>query len=165
MATSTATRAPARRATTTAATTHDDASTTDTGYVAFWLMRIGFAALPIAMGVDKFFHKMVNWDHYLWKGFADAINVTPHTFMLGVGVVEIIAGLAVLFAPQIGGALVAVWLAGIITNLAIVGANEGEYWDILARDVGLMVGAVSLALMATKYAPTFWRRRQELDVR
>jgi hypothetical protein len=162
MATATTTRAPRREATTTARREHETAR--DPGRLAFSLLRTGFTVAPIAFGVDKFFDKMVKWDHYLWKGFADLFNVTPHQFMLGVGVVEIIAGLCVLLAPQIGGGLVAVWLGGIITNLVIVGVKEGEYWDIALRDFGLMIGAVSLVLLATKYAPIIGRR-SPLDIR
>ena len=70
---------------------------------------------------------------------------TAHTAMLIVGVVEIVAGLAVAFRPQFGGLLVAAWLAGIIVNLVTM----GEYYDVALRDFGLLVAALALALLAT----------------
>jgi hypothetical protein len=61
-----------------------------------------------------------------------------------VGVVEIAAGLVVAVMPRFGGVLVAGWLGGIIVSLLLVGG----YADIALRDFGLLVGALSLALLA-----------------
>lgn len=33
---------------------------TDPVYQSFWLLRIGFTVAPIAFGLDKFFHLLVN---------------------------------------------------------------------------------------------------------
>ena len=62
-----------------------------------------------------------------------------------VGVVEIPAGLVVAVAPRFGGLLVAGWLGGIILNLLLVGG----YGDIALRDFGLLLGALTLARLAT----------------
>ena len=62
-----------------------------------------------------------------------------------VGVVEVVAGLTVAIAPRFGGLLVAGWLAGIIVNLLIAGG----YGDIALRDFGLLLGALTLARLAS----------------
>ena len=124
----------------------------DPGVAAFYLLRAGFVVAPILFGIDKFFDWMVDWKQYLWSGFADFFPGNAHQIMLGIGVVEIIAGLVVLFAPRVGGPLVAAWLGAIVTNLVIVGVADDEYWDIALRDFGLMIGAVALSLLAWKYA-------------
>ena len=62
-----------------------------------------------------------------------------------VGVVEIAAGLVVAVAPRFGGLLVAAWLGGIIVNLLLVGG----YGDIALRDFGLLLGALTLARLAS----------------
>jgi hypothetical protein len=67
--------------------------------------------------------------------------------MMIVGVIEIIAGLVVVFKPRYGGWLVAVWLWGIIINLLLVPG----YYDIALRDFGLSLGAVSLARLSEIY--------------
>ena len=67
-----------------------------------------------------------------------------HQAMLTVGVIEIVAGLAVAVAPRYGALLVAGWLAGIIVNLVTM----GEYYDVALRDFGLLVGALALAVLA-----------------
>jgi hypothetical protein len=65
-----------------------------------------------------------------------------------VGGIEIIAGLVVLVAPRFGGLLVAGWLAGIIVSLLLVGG----YGDIALRDFGLLLGALTLARLASAYS-------------
>src|SRR5262245_60549118 len=116
-------------------------------FQAFWLMRIGFTVAPILFGLDKFTDWMTNWDKYLAPQFADAVHLQAHTAMLVVGVIEIVAGLVVLVAPRVGGYLVAVWLAAIIVNLAVIGG----YWDIALRDFGLLLAALGLARLATAF--------------
>jgi hypothetical protein len=69
--------------------------------------------------------------------------------MYAVGVIEIVAGLAVAVAPRFGALLVAAWLAGIIVNLLTIPG----FYDVALRDFGLLVAAVALARLATKYAP------------
>ena len=122
---------------------------TDPTYQAFWLMRVGFTLVPILFGADKFAHVMVNWDKYLapdvqrWLSPFD----TVHQSMYAVGVVEIVAGIVVLLLPRVGGYLVALWLAGIIVNLAILGG----YRDILMRDVALFLLALTFARLASAF--------------
>jgi hypothetical protein len=36
-------------------------------YQAFWLLRIGFTAVPILFGVDKFFNWTVHWPQRLGR--------------------------------------------------------------------------------------------------
>src|ERR1044071_5684456 len=81
---------------------------------AYQILHFGFTAAPIIAGLDKFFHVLVNWDQYLAPVVANALPFDGHTFMLIVGVIEIVAGLLVWFKPRLGGYVVAAWLWGII---------------------------------------------------
>ena|SRR5581483_6714536 len=119
----------------------------DPAFQAFWLLRIAFVVAPIAFGVDKFAHVLVNWDKYLAPEFTDLFNAQAHTLMYGVGVIEIVAGLVVLFRPRFGGYLVAAWLGGIIINLLMM----ANYYDIALRDFGLLLAALTLARLATAF--------------
>ena len=64
--------------------------------------------------------------------------------MYAVGVIEILAGILVAITPRWGALVVALWLAGIIVNLLIL----GNYYDIALRDFGLLVGALALSRLA-----------------
>ncbi len=119
-------------------------------YQAYQFLYVAFVIAPIVAGADKFLHFLVNWDQYLSPMVTNMLPIAPHTFMLGVGVIEIIAGLLVAFAPAIGGWVVAAWLCGIIVNLLSIPG----YYDIALRDLGLALGACALARLATEFDST-----------
>jgi hypothetical protein len=116
---------------------------------AFMLLRIAFTVAPILFGIDKFAEVMIDdWTKYLAPEFNDLIPGNASDAMHIVGVVEIAAGLAVAVTPRFGGLLVAGWLGGIIVSLLLVGG----YGDIALRDFGLLLGALTLARLATAYS-------------
>jgi hypothetical protein len=111
---------------------------------AFQILRFGFTVAPIIAGLDKFLHLLTNWDKYLAPFIPNTLGISAHTFMLFVGVIEIVAGVVVAVAPRIGGYIVAAWLVGIMANLVAVGG----YLDVALRDLGLFLAAISLARLA-----------------
>jgi len=117
------------------------------GYQAFLTLYAGFVALPIIAGLDKFFDFLVNWSNYLAPVATRVVPVSPHTFMLGVGVVEIAAGVLVAVRPRIGAYVVAAWLWAIIINLLLAGG----FYDIALRDFGLSIGALALGRLSQEY--------------
>jgi hypothetical protein len=116
-------------------------------YQAFTLLRVGFTVAPILFGLDKFFNWMVDWPDYLAPWVNDIVPGSGQDFMYVVGVIEIAAGILVAVAPRIGAYVVAAWLAGIIVNLLTV--DPPTYYDIALRDFGLMLGALTLARLAS----------------
>ena len=128
-----------------------EASATDGGVVraarqAYLVLRLGFTAAPILFGIDKFFNWTVDWPIYLAPWINHIVPGSGQQFMYAVGVVEIVAGLAVAVVPRIGAPLVAAWLVGIIVNLLTVDAPT--YYDIALRDFGLLLGALALTRLA-----------------
>ncbi|HYE98606.1 MAG TPA: hypothetical protein VEJ18_06825, partial [Planctomycetota bacterium] len=101
-------------------------------YPAYKLLHIAFIVVPIVAGVDKFFHVLTNWDMYLSSAVERMLPFSGHAFMLGVGVIEVVAGLLVAFKPRIGGFVVAAWLLGITINLLL----PPGWYDIALRDLG-----------------------------
>jgi len=119
----------------------------DPAYQGYTLLRIGFTVAPIVFGADKFANLLVDWEQYLapWLRHLSPLSAT-HT-MYVVGVIEIVAGLAVAVRPRYGALLVAAWLGGIIVNLL----SSSGYYDVALRDFGLMLGALTLARLASAY--------------
>jgi hypothetical protein len=116
---------------------------------AFMLLRIAFTVAPILFGIDKFAEVLTDdWTRYLATEFDDIIPGSAQDAMYMVGATEIVAGLVVLVAPRFGGLLVAGWLAGIIVSLLLVGGHG----DIALRDFGLLLGALTLARLASAYS-------------
>ena len=122
-------------------------------YQAYWILRAGFVAAPIIAGADKFANLLTDWSRYLAPAIPQTLGVSPETFMRGVGVIEIVAGVLVAIIPRYAAYVVAAWLGAIIVNLLI----RGEYFDVALRDFGLMLGALALARLAQ--AVHDWKRR------
>jgi len=124
-----------------------EALRSDPAFQAFTLLRVAFTVAPIAFGLDKFFNVMVNWEQYLAPWVNRLMPGTAHSFMLFVGVVEILAGVVVAIRPRYGAYLVAAWLGGIIFNLL----TFSGWYDVALRDFGLLLGALTLGRLASKY--------------
>ena len=125
----------------------------DPAYQAFLLLRIAFTVAPIVFGIDKFFNVLVDWEFYLAPWINDLVPGSASTAMHLVGAIEIVAGIAVALKPRDGAYIVAAWLGGIIINLL----TYSGYYDIALRDFGLMLGALTLARLASKYDPPGFR--------
>ena len=128
----------------------------DPAYGAFLVLRIGFTALPIIFGIDKFTNVLTNWEAYLAPWIVDMSPLSAHQVMLVVAVIEIVAGVAVAIKPRYGAYVVAAWLAGIIVNLL----SYPGFFDVALRDVGLLLAALTLARLASVYDPP-WHQRAE----
>ena len=119
----------------------------DPAYQAFWLMRITFTIAPILFGADKFANVLVNWEKYLAPWIRNASPFSAPGTMHVVGVIEIVAGIAVALKPRYAAYIVAAWLGGIVINLL----SYSGFYDVALRDFGLMMGALALARLASKY--------------
>jgi uncharacterized membrane protein len=116
---------------------------------AYLLLRTVFTMAPIVFGLDKFANVLVDWPRYLAPIVNDVIPGTGQQAMYVVGVVEVLAGLAVALRPRYGALLVTAWLAGIIVNLLLIPG----YFDIALRDFGLLVAALALSRLAVAHEP------------
>jgi hypothetical protein len=125
---------------------------------AWWALRLAFFAGPFLAGLDKFFHLLVNWDLYLSPVAQHVLGGFSHTFMLLVGVVEMIVGLMVLTRwTRLGAYIASLWLLLIAINLV----TTGHYFDIALRDVGLCLSAFGLAKLTEALAQSGVSRREE----
>ena len=112
---------------------------------AYWALRITLGVIPIAAGLDKFTNLLVDWERYLSPLAVRLLPVSPHAFMMLVGVVEIVVGVGVLAGyARVFGWIAAAWLACIALNLLA----SGHYLDVAARDLALAVSAFALARLA-----------------
>ena len=78
--------------------------------------------------------------------------------MYVVGVIEIVAGIAVAIKPRYAAYIVAAWLGGIVVNLL----SYSGYYDIALRDFGLMLTALTLGRLVARFDPpglSFFHRR------
>ena len=113
----------------------------------FNLLKAVFVVVPIVAGADKFTNLLTQWDKYLDPTLLELLPFSGHTFMMIVGVIEIVAGLIVLKKPEIGGYIVAAWLASIALTL-IFSLN---FLDVAVRDLVMAISAFSMARLARSF--------------
>ena len=117
-------------------------------------LRLCYGLVPIVAGADKFTNLLTDWSQYLPEMVSGMLPFDPGVFMMIVGVIEIVAGLAVLTKlTRLGGYVVAVWLLLIAVNVALAG-----YFDIAVRDVVMALGAYTLSGLAA------WRGERLLPI-
>ncbi|MCG7309601.1 hypothetical protein [Brachybacterium sp. ACRRE] len=124
-----------------------DALRRDPALAAFWVLRVGFVALPLLMGLDKFTNLLTDWPGYLAPWIVGILPIGAQTAMHLVGIVEIVAGIAVAVRPRLAAWVVALWLLGIIVDLL----SYSGFFDVALRDVGLLVAAIALGLLSRTY--------------
>jgi hypothetical protein len=106
--------------------------------VALWL---GFAVVPIAAGLDKFFYLLTDWSVYVSPLARALLPVEPRMFLYAVGLIEVAVGIAILTRWTVAASYVAAaWLLLIAANLVLAG-----FFDIAVRDLVLAVAAFTLA--------------------
>jgi hypothetical protein len=110
----------------------------------FNLLKFTFGIVPIVAGADKFTNLLTNWEQYINPSIAGLLPFSGHTFMMIVGVIEIVAGIIVLKKTEIGGYIVAAWLTVIALTL-LLGFN---YVDVAVRDLVMAISAFAMARLS-----------------
>ncbi len=110
----------------------------------FNLLKLTFGIVPIVAGLDKFTNVLTHWEQYINPTLGNMLPFSASTFMMIVGVIEIIAGIIVLIKTELGGYIVAAWLTVIALTL-LVGFN---FVDIAVRDLVMAISAFSMARLA-----------------
>ena len=131
----------------TTSRTRTGAGVSGPAYQAYQILHVGFVVAPIVAGLDKFFNLLVNWEQYLPSFVNRMVGGHGHELMLGAGVIEIIAGLGVLFKPKFFAYVVSAWLLMIVVNLLMIPG----YYDVALRDFGLALGALALARLSQQF--------------
>ena len=107
----------------------------------WWTLKIALGLAALVAGLDKFFNVLTNWTDYLNPVATQYVPLAPDVFMRGVGIVEIIVGLAILTRwTRLGAAVARLWFVAIAVNLVAM----HKYYDIAVRDLVLAVSAFTL---------------------
>ncbi|MFL0353802.1 DoxX family membrane protein [Xanthomarina sp. GH4-25] len=108
------------------------------------LLKCTFGLVPIVAGLDKFANILTNWSNYVSDGLAAMLPFEPTTFMMIVGVIEIVAGILVFTKTKIGAYIVTAWLTCIALSLIF----SWTFVDVAVRDLVMAIGAFSLAKLS-----------------
>ncbi|HXG57652.1 MAG TPA: hypothetical protein VNL91_01355 [Thermoanaerobaculia bacterium] len=111
----------------------------------YWTLRIAFGLTAFLAGVDKFFNLLTNWETYCSPLVLDIIPLSAGVLMRVAGVIEIIAGAALLAGvTRLFGYVVAGWL----TLIALSLVTSGQFIDVAVRDLVMACGAFVLARLS-----------------
>jgi uncharacterized membrane protein YphA (DoxX/SURF4 family) len=112
---------------------------------AFWTLRIAFGLTAFLAGLDKFLNLLTDWEKYVSPFLTELLPISAGTLMQVAGVIEMIAGIAILAGlTRLGGYVVAGWL----TAIALTLIPSGEYIDVAVRDLVMACGAFVLARLS-----------------
>lgn len=110
-----------------------------------WTLRIAFGLTAFLAGLDKFFNLLTNWEQYTSPMLLKLVPLSAGALMRTAGVIEMIAGIALLAGlTRLGGYVVAAWL----TLIALTLIAGGHFFDVAVRDLVMAVGAFTLARMS-----------------
>lgn len=101
------------------------------------ILKYTFGIVPIVAGFDKFSNILTDWTQYLSSGFLDMLPFDASSFMMIVGIIEVLAGALVLSKTKIGTLVVAAWLTLISLTLLF----SWSYVDVAVRDLVMAVAA------------------------
>ena len=112
---------------------------------AYWTLRIAFGLTAFLAGLDKFFNLLTNWEKYCSPLLLDIIPLSAGVLMRVAGVIEIVAGVALLAGvTRLFGYVVAAWL----TLIALSLLTSGQFVDVAVRDLVMACGAFVLARLS-----------------
>ncbi len=102
--------------------------------------RIGcFCILPHPRRIPGL---LTHREKYLDLSFPEILPCSGHTFLLISGAPEIIAGVAALMKPAIGGCIIAGCFIGIAGTLI-----PGKFYEVVLCDLTIAAGAAGLAML------------------
>ena len=108
-------------------------------------LRIAFGLTAFLAGLDKFLNLLTNWEQYVSPLALDLLPLSAGALMRLAGVIEMIAGIAVLSGlTRLGGYVIAGWLTAIALSLVF----SGRFFDVAVRDLVMALGAFTLARLS-----------------
>lgn len=108
----------------------------------FWTLRIAIGLTAFLAGLDKFLNLLTNWEQYASPVVLSIVPLSATTLMQVGGVIEMIAGIAILAGlTRLGGYVVAAWL----TMIALTLVSTGHFFDVAVRDLVMACAAWTLA--------------------
>lgn len=112
----------------------------------WWTLKLALGVVPLLAGVDKFFGVLANWADYLHPSALQIVPVPPDLLLRGIGVFEILVGIAILTRwTRFGAWLAALWFTAIAASLA----SMGRLLEVAVHDVVLALSCIALAQLTT----------------
>lgn len=108
----------------------------------WWTLKIALGLVLVLEGVDKFFNLLANWTDFVNPAVVAAVPVPAEQLVMGIGILEVLVGIALLTRwTRFGGYVAALLLSAIAVGVITM----GKFYDVAVRDLLLAVVAFALA--------------------
>jgi len=112
--------------------------------VSYRALQFACAIFPLLAGIDKFAHKLVNWDQYVSPFAYQFLGKSAHPLLLVMGAFEISMGIGMLVRPRLFGVILSIYLLMVVANLV----SGGTFYDIALRDFSIALTSFALSRMS-----------------
>lgn len=115
----------------------------DNGRLAstWWTLKIALGLVPCVLGIDKFLNLLTNWTQAINPAVLASVPVPPEILLAGIGVFEVLIGIAILTRwTKLGSYVGSAWLAIVAVDLITTGTAFDAAFAYLA------LSAVAFAL-------------------
>ena len=119
----------------------------DPAYQAYAILKFVAILFPILFGLDKFFNYLDSWDKYFSFSLVGYAGADAETLLKGIGVVEILLGIGVIFKTRLFAYLVALLTFLVCINIWM----SSHFYGVGLRDFCLGLSAIALARLSLRY--------------
>lgn len=110
--------------------------------LTYGMLYFVYALVPIVIGIDKLTTWwLVNWLQYTSPTLTHYLGISANMLIYVTAIIEILAGIIVFVRPRLGGYLIFGYMILVIIDLA----SMNRFYDIIARDAVIALGALALA--------------------
>jgi len=113
-------------------------------HTIWWMLKVTYGGAALVLGLDKFLDLIAFWPLFVSPIVTAIVPFSIPPLLKIVGSTEIFVGLLILtWWPRFGAYLLAAWILFVAINLA----SMGQYYDLIARDLVIAVGAIAFAML------------------
>lgn len=125
-------------------------------FLAWWVLRITYGVLFIAVGIDKFFCYLTDWYQFIGSATQAILSICPTTLLKIFGCIQIIAGI-LLFTPWLlkGTYLILTLLTIIFLNLLSV-----SWGVVMVHDFFMIIGSIVLIQLTKTIQKSYLQNKQ-----
>jgi uncharacterized membrane protein YphA (DoxX/SURF4 family) len=125
----------------------------------WWTLKIALGLVPCILGIDKFLNLLTNWTEVVNPAVLASVPVPPEILLAGIGVFEVLVGVAILTRwTKLGSYVASAWLAVVAVDLVTTGTSFDAAFAYLA------LSAVAFALARSTPARVRTERTERAQV-
>jgi hypothetical protein len=120
----------------------------DPAYQAYMFLRYAFIISLVIAGLDKFLNLLGYWPAYVAPVIQRFSCMTPSSFIILVGIIELVIGVGVFLKPKFFSSAVFGWyILSLINSLLL-----GQFYIAIVVNITLCLSSFAFIKLSHKYA-------------